>query len=436
MPTINDMMEMAELLRSKSVVAIEDHCVAVRNRNSSCSKCADVCIAQAITVSKNELTINASACVGCGACVATCPTAALVSLDPMDEDLAVSIAQAVQQTGTGTAVIACARMAARQLGDPEKFATVPCLGRVGEALLVALASHGVGDIVLVDGTCSTCKYGRVSPEVDVAVDQAIMLLEAVESDAVVVRSSEFPPEILAKDALAVRGAARRGFFTQAGGYAKNVTMTVAEKAIADALHQNQKQKLHTLRDRLGAGKSGKMPTFEPDRNMRLMDALCRIGEGSGALDALMAEDAGANVGDVGASAGVGSATAGVGADAGASASGVSASMPPEARAISTRHFGMLDIDAEKCSGCGMCVMFCPTEALKYSTLEEPADEQMRYLEFQAVDCTQCRLCTDVCLRNCMTLSPDVPVRELFDFEPRLLLIPRPKKPVSLFNRKR
>ena len=467
MPTINDMMEMAELLRSKSVVAIEDHCVAVRNRNSSCSKCADVCLAQAITVSKHELTINAGACVGCGACVAACPTAALVSLDPMDEDLAVAIAHAVQQTGTGTAVIACARMASRQLGDLEKFATVPCLGRVGEALLVALASHGVGDIVLVDGTCSTCKYGRVSPEVDVAVENAIDLLEMVNSDVVVVRSSEFPPEILAKDELAVRGAARRGFFTQAGGYAKNVTMTVAEKAVADALHQNQKQKLHTLRDRLGAGKSGKMPTFSPDRNMRLMDALCRIGESNGALDAIAAEGAKASVANLDAEVGAGAKAVGAGASAlatpGAGAGAVAtpgagagvgegagegtpATLGADARvdilaasgprAIDTRHFGVLDIDAQKCSGCGMCVMFCPTEALKYSTLEEPADEQMRYLEFQAVDCTQCRLCTDVCLRNCMTLSTRVPVGELFDFEPRLIMIPRPKKPAKLFSRNR
>ncbi|MDO4291545.1 MAG: 4Fe-4S binding protein [Eggerthellaceae bacterium] len=404
MPTINDMMEMAELLRSKSVVAVEDHCVAVRNRNASCRKCADVCQANAITIAKNELTIDAGACVGCGACVAVCPTAALVSLDPMDEDLAVAVAAAVRETGTGTAVLACARMAARQEGDPDKYASVPCLGRVGEQLLVSLAAHGVEDVVLVDGVCSTCKYGHVSPAVDATVDAAADLLETVDAPVVITRTSEFPPEVRAKDALAVRGAARRGFFSQASGYAKNVGLTVAEKAVADALHQNQKQKLHTLRDRLGAGKSGKMPTFSSERNMAFMDALCQIGERTGALAAM--ED-----GDVPAAS-----------DAPAT--------------LASRHFGVVGIDAEKCSGCGMCVMFCPTEALKYSTLEEPADEQRRYLEFQVADCTQCGLCVDVCLRHCLDLSTRVPVRELFDFEPRLIEIPRPQKPAKLFNRNR
>lgn len=471
MPTISDVMEMAELLRSKSVVAVEDHCVAVRNRNASCRACADACMADAITVARNELTIDAGACVGCGACVAVCPTAALVSLDPMDEDLAVAVAGAVAQTGTGTAVVACARMAARQLGDPEKYASVPCLGRVGESLIVGLAAHGVDDIVLVDGTCATCKYGAVSPAVDETVDTAASLLEAVAAPTVITRASEFPSEVLARDALAARGAARRGFFAQAGGYARNVTMTVAEKAVADALHQDQKRKLHTLRERLGAGKSGKMPTFTPERNMRIMDALCQVGERTGALEAL----AGAGVGELelAGSASVEGAEPALAAEPQPAAGCAAAAEPaadhavsaepalaagcavaPELAAghaaapepvaesqpggpiLSTRHFGVVSVDAEKCSGCGMCVMFCPTEALKYSTLEEPTDEDMRYLEFQAADCTQCRLCVDVCLRHCIELSRAVPVRELFDFEPRLVEIPRPKKPAKLFSRGR
>lgn len=425
MPTINEMMEMAELLRSKSVVAIEDHCVAVRNRNSSCRRCAEACMAGAISIAKNELTIDAGACVACGVCIGVCPTAALVSLDPMDEDLAVAVASAVKQADGGMAVVSCARMASKQLGDPDKYAVVPCLGRIEESFLVSLAAHGVEDIVLVDGDCSTCKYGKASSFADVTIDAAIDLLETVGAEAIITRASEFPPEVLAKDALQVRGAARRGFFSQATGYAKNVTMTVAEKAVADALHQNQQQKLHTLRDRLGAGKSGKMPTFTADRNMRIMDALCQIGERLGTFDALMVpEEEGAAVAE--------SAAHDAGAESAAPAdAGVS---PTEPSTISTRHFGVVSIDPEPCSGCGMCVMFCPTEALKYSTLEEPANEEMRYLEFQAADCTQCGLCVDVCLRKCLTLSSEVPVRELFDFEPRLIEIPRPKKPAKLFSR--
>lgn len=384
MPTINDVMEMAELLKSKSVVAIEDHCVAVRNRNSTCQKCVNACIAKAIWASSNKIVIDSNACVGCGACVAVCPTSAIVSLDPMDEDLAAGIA-AAYRNAQGMAVFACARIAARQVGDPEKYATVPCMGRIEETLLVSLAAHGVQDIVLVDGDCATCKFGKVSPLVDDTVESAISLLEMQGGETIITRVSEFPPEVVAEDARKVVGAARRGFFTQARGYAKNVAMTAAEKAIDDALHQSKERKLLTLRDRLSAGKSGKLPTFSPDRNMALLDSLSAMGE----------------------------------------------PVEPE---LTSRLFGSLEIDASTCSGCGMCVMFCPTAALKYCEVEEPDNEDNRYLEFQVADCTQCGMCADVCLRNSIALSPTVSTGELFDFEPRLIEIPRPPKTSRLFNR--
>lgn len=407
MPTINDVMEMAELLRSRSVVPVEDRCVAVRNRNASCRKCAQACIASAIEVAQNKITVDPGVCVGCGACVAVCPTSALVSLDPMDEDLVTSLLSAVREAKS-MAVVSCARMASRRLGDPDKFATVPCLGRVDERMIVALAGMGVDDIVLVDGDCSTCKYGAVSPAVDETVENAVRLFEMIEADAIVTRCSEFPREVLAEDERKVIGVARRGFFSQASGIARNVAVTAAEKAIDDALHQSKQRKLLTLRDRLGAGKSGKLPTFQPERNLLLLDELWKIAQRR--------------------------------ADAQASPD------EPDSKAVcsfpvafaeefvDTRLFGSIEIDPTDCSGCGMCVMFCPTAALKYSATDEPDDVEARFLEFQASDCTQCGLCVDVCLRGSVTLSSRVKCADLFDFEPQLIEIPRPKKGNFLFTR--
>ena len=87
MPNLNDIMEMVDALETKAVITAPTRCVAVRNRHSSCRKCADVCLADCITVDKNELEIDAGACVACGACIAVCPTSALVSVDPMEEEL-------------------------------------------------------------------------------------------------------------------------------------------------------------------------------------------------------------------------------------------------------------------------------------------------------------------------------------------------------------
>ena len=128
MPNLNDIMEMMDALETKAIITIPTFCVAVRNRHSSCRKCADVCLADAFTIEKNELNIDAGACVACGACVAVCPTSALVPMDPMPDDLAGAVAETTN-AADGLTVIACARKAARNVGDPDKYAVVPCLAR-------------------------------------------------------------------------------------------------------------------------------------------------------------------------------------------------------------------------------------------------------------------------------------------------------------------
>ena len=73
MPNLNDIMEMMDALETKAIITIPTFCVAVRNRHSSCRKCVDACLADAITIEKNELNIDAGACVACGACESRCP---------------------------------------------------------------------------------------------------------------------------------------------------------------------------------------------------------------------------------------------------------------------------------------------------------------------------------------------------------------------------
>ena len=162
MPNLNDIMEMMDALETKAIITIPTFCVAVRNRHSSCRKCADVCLADAFTIEKNELNIDAGACVACGACVAVCPTSALVPMDPMPDDLAGAVAETTN-AADGLTVIACARKAARNVGDPDKYAVVPCLARMEEELLVELVARGIPEICLVDGDCRTSIEARCPP---------------------------------------------------------------------------------------------------------------------------------------------------------------------------------------------------------------------------------------------------------------------------------
>lgn len=402
MAGLSEVMEYAELLTVAPLKVDEDHCVRVRNRNATCSRCEDACFTAAIAIQDNEVRINGSACVNCGACVGVCPTSCIAAVDPAQQKALVDALAATLRAG-GVACIACARKASKHAADPELFAQVPCLAHVSEGLFADMAAAGVQDIVLIDGGCSTCKYGAAEPVIDEAVDNAAKLFEAAGVPSIITRSTDFPPELDGTFRRDVRGSDRRGLMMQTGRYLRTVAGSVAQKTIDDKLGTAQQPR--TLKERLGAGKSGKMPQFEPEANMRLIDSL---------LEA-----------------------AGPASDAAALLEGV-APAPDAAlcQPLGTRRFGSVAIDAAACSGCGLCVLFCPTAALKHAELDQPSDPEMRYLEFQAADCTQCRMCADVCLRDCLTVAADVALCEVLSFEPRLLEIPRPKERETLFSKYR
>lgn len=382
MANLQDVVEVAELLRVNAVEIVQDRCAAVRNRNSSCRKCVDACFAQAVAVKDNQVDIDDGACVNCGVCVSVCPTSALAAAAPSLHKLESDIAARRQTTGRAVC-IACDRAAAHHDGNEEAFAAVPCLGQVTEQLLCDAAAGGAERIVLVDGDCATCKYGQASPFVDASVEGARALLSAVDADAAIERTTGFPDEFRAHAGKNLRGADRRGLIFQTGSYIKAVAGNVAQKAIEEKLAPQSAPK--TLRDRLSAGKTGKMPPFSPDRNMQVLDDLSRLGE------------------------------------------------PRDGR-IETRLFGEVAIDAEACSGCGLCVLFCPTRALTYAEYDEPDEPGMRYLEFRTADCVQCMLCRDVCMRKCLDVGAEVRATDLFEFEPKLMAIPRPGEKQSILDR--
>lgn len=378
MPNLKDIIDVAQALESKAVRVVADRCVVVRNRNASCRRCVKACPADAITVRGNDLTLDNHACVSCGACTVVCPVEALVPLDPTDADLAAGAARSASALD-GTAVIACARMAAKDVGDPSKYAMVPCMARVDEVLLVELAAAGIERVVLVDGTCRTCKYRDTSAGVDEAVAQAQALIAAQGGSAIIERASEFPAQAVLEDKASLYGQERRGFFTRSTKRAREASVKTAEVMV----FKEFEQRMPSLRERLGVTASGAMPWLTAQRRERLMDSLDQIGT-------------------------------------------------PVQDTVSSRQFATVSIDEEKCSACGMCAVFCPTGALKKSD-EKPEDGVGSYLEFQAFDCVNCRVCADVCMKKCLKTSTEVSSDELFDFEPRLIHLPDPPKRTGMLT---
>ena len=378
MPNLKDIFDVAQALESKAVRVVDDRCVVVRNRNSSCRRCVKACPASAITVRGNEITLDNHACVSCGACTVVCPVEALVPLDPTDADLAAGAARSAGALD-GTAVIACARIAAQDIGDPSKYATVPCMARVDEVMLVELAAAGIERIVLVDGTCRTCKYRDTSAGVDEAVAQAQELIAAQGGTTLIERASEFPEQVVLEDKASLYGQERRGFFTRSTKRAREAGVKTAEVMV----FKEFEQRMPSLRERLGVTASGAMPWLAAQRRERLMDSLDQIGE-------------------------------------------------PVCETVNSRQFATVSVDEEKCSACGMCAVFCPTGALKKSE-EKPDDGVGSYLEFQAFDCVNCHVCADVCMKKCLTTSTEVSTEELFDFEPRLIHLPDPPKRTGMLT---
>lgn len=366
MPNIVDIVEMAEALESKAVFLATERCVVVRNRHASCQKCSDACPVDAVFAADNILELNAERCVSCGACTVVCPTEALIPLAPLDEDLSAAIAHAID-AADGRAVFACARIASKRLGDPAKFAEVPCLARMEESVLLELVAYGVDDILLVDGVCATCKFRACVPGIDATVASVDLLLAMQGFPIRIERASTFPDEALLEDQRTLLSASRRGFFTQARSVAKDAAGKTVEKALKRDVAEP------TLRDRLRMSDKGTLPQFNPARRMHVLDALDRLGS-------------------------------------------------PVVSQVDTRLFGNVAVDVDMCSSCGMCTVFCPTGALKKSELA-PEDGKGSYLEFSAADCVQCNLCADACLKKCLKVDSVVSTSELFDFEPRLILLP-------------
>ncbi|WP_165247286.1 4Fe-4S binding protein [Adlercreutzia sp. ZJ141] len=413
MPTLADVVEIAEVLGTKAVFPVKDRCIAVRNRHSSCHKCSEACPAGAVYAEKNKLEFDAAACMSCGACTTACPVEALVPLLPDDETLGRAARIVVEETG-GVAVFACARIASKGVGDPAKYAEVPCMARIEESLLVELASEGVRDIVLVDGVCKTCKYRSCVPRFDEVVRTATKLISVQGGQARISRTSEFPDCALVDNKWELLSESRRGFFTSMGTRAADAA-TETVKYLVGKNPENQVQE--KLRDFLQITESGSLPQFSPERRGRLLDSMYAIGEAAAheTAEAIEADEAVSYVADEAAAH-----------EATETTEAIEPAEAAEPARLETRLFGSVEIDEDKCRACTMCTVFCPTGALTKSTIA-PEDGVGSYLEFSASDCVQCNLCADACLNKCLTVHPVVSVDELFDFEPRLIHLPdKPK----------
>ncbi len=64
-------------------------------------------------------------------------------------------------------------------------------------------------------------------------------------------------------------------------------------------------------------------------------------------------------------------------------------------------FGIVEVDSSRCTGCGLCALDCPTEALTFQRKGE--DDSYRIL-FQHDLCVGCGLCRKFCPEQCLSVE--------------------------------
>ncbi|MCJ7535496.1 MAG: 4Fe-4S binding protein [Anaerolineales bacterium] len=67
--------------------------------------------------------------------------------------------------------------------------------------------------------------------------------------------------------------------------------------------------------------------------------------------------------------------------------------------------GCLDWNPEKCTGCGICAMDCPANAIEVIVIDKK--EKRFVLQYHIDRCTFCAQCVHSCMHGCLEMSSDV-----------------------------
>lgn len=357
MPSVSSMIGLVTQLESPYITVHQDRCQLVRNRNADCLRCAGVCTSGCISFDGEELHISPEKCIGCGTCATVCPTCCLEAHHPNDAEL-IHQCRVSAQYLNGRVVIGCGRFLDRAAGrfEEESVARVECLGRVEESLLTQLVAEGVRDIVLVHDDCEACEHvtGRVMVDEVLATEGE--LLQAWRQETPIRLSAKLPSACKARD----RGydESKRAAFHQAKDEAGRIGVETGDYVLREAFHQEHPDKTpYARRSYQKVMDDGTLPHFIPDRRERLLDALASFGE-------------------------------------------------PEDVMISTRLWGHVIIDTDKCESCRMCATFCPTGALRKFGEDDGSGAPFG-VEHYPGDCVKCRCCENICPAGAITISEEV-----------------------------
>jgi formate hydrogenlyase subunit 6/NADH:ubiquinone oxidoreductase subunit I len=140
-------------------------CIRARHKNSKCSRCKDICPADAIELQRTPKVDNYK-CIGCGMCDNLCPTGALTLIDFPYKELSALIKEKKR------IVYGCF------INDNDGNVLAPCVGSLNEGIL--LTSIRDNPAILNHTRCAKCPYNEGA---DIATKKVVVLNEILSASS-------------------------------------------------------------------------------------------------------------------------------------------------------------------------------------------------------------------------------------------------------------